>query len=350
MNDYYCVLPFYSIENEFNSEYKNIFCCRLSPNTDINDVRQSIVNKQRSPNCSTCWNLEDKGLTSERQLHNKTLDFLLDLSIENIESSSISTGFVPRIIKIATSNLCNGQCVTCNSQLSSAWASLEGKSSQYKNLDINELTSRINWKEIVSLSFVGGEPLLEKKNFNILEKLISEGNTKCFISIVTNGSISLTTHQINLLKKFNKLNICLSIDGVGPSFEYMRYPCKWEVLLTNLKTFKSITNNISVSCMISNLNVYYYSEIVDFFKENNLNYLCKQITSPKIFSPGNLPPEFKKYVLDNNEKYISEVKAFLEVGNYSELLFENLKLEISRQNSLKKINLSDYMPEISYLL
>lgn len=343
MNDYYCVLPFYSVETVFKNPNKNIFCCRLPQNTDIETVRDSIRAQERSPNCSTCWALETQGLTSERQIHNRTMDFLLDLNIENIEAASITKGFDPVNIKLATSNLCNGQCVTCNSTLSSAWAQLEGKDTQYKGVEFDKLDTGIDWAKIVSLSFVGGEPLLEKKNFKILEMLVSLGNTNCFISFVTNGSVTLTAGQLEILKQFKNLNICLSIDGTGSVFEYMRYPLKWDKMLSAIAMFKTITDNISVSCMISNLNIYYYSEIVDFFKSNNLNYLCKQVFDPYIFNPSNLPPEEKTRVLDNNPSYFNDVNSFLTMYEYDDVVYAKFLAEVSRQDRLKNININDYM-------
>jgi sulfatase maturation enzyme AslB (radical SAM superfamily) len=346
MNDYYCVLPFFSIETAFKDPSKNIFCCRLTPGTDIAKVRESILDKQKSPNCGTCWALEKNGLQSERQIHNNTLDFLLDLNLENIENLSKDNGFDPKVIKIATSNICNGTCVTCNSTWSSAWAALDGTDYKYKHIDLDLL--EVDWANIVSLSFVGGEPLLEKKNFAILQTLINNQNTNCFISIVTNGSIELSQHQIDILRQFPNLNICLSIDGVGKTFEYMRFPLKWDLFLSNLSIFKSMTKNISVSCMISNLNIYYYSEMIDFFKQNDLNYLCKQITDPNIFSPSNLSEEAKQKVLANNLRYASEVKTFLYLNNRS--LRTQLVQEIQRQDSLKNIDIGCYIPEVKNLL
>ena len=338
------------MESVFEAPDKNIFCCRLTPDFDIEQIHEDIRNKQRSPSCASCWRLEDSGLVSERQIHNRTMDFLLDLNMENIESASLEHGFDPRAIKLTTSNLCNAQCITCGSTLSSAWAALENKSTQYRGMDFDLLDPRIKWDKIVSLSMMGGEPLLEKKNFELLERLIELGNTDCFISLVTNGSIELSASKIKILEKFKKLNICLSIDGVGPVFEYMRFPLKWTVLLENIKLFRNLTNNLSVSCMISNVNVYYYSDTVNFFKENNLNYICKQINDPAIFSPGNLPASFKDLVVENNQQYHSDIKAFLDIGVYTESKFEQFKNEMQRQDSLKRIKFADYLPALVNLL
>jgi sulfatase maturation enzyme AslB (radical SAM superfamily) len=350
MNDYYCVLPFYSVETDFTNPDQNIYCCRLAPGTKIEQVRADITNKTRSANCKTCWNLEDRGMTSERQVHNNTLDFLLDLNLDNIEKQSLQTGFDPRVIKLATSNLCNGQCVTCNSTWSSSWAALENKSTKYRGIRQGQVDFDIQWDKIVSLSFVGGEPLLEKQNFKILQTLLDLGNTNCFISIVTNGSIELSDSQVDVLKQFKNVNICISIDGVGHVFEYLRFPLKWDKLISNLNLFRSITNNISVSCMISNLSIYYYTEIMAFFQQHQLSYVCKQITHPAIFAPNNLPNTVKEIISDRNNKYADEVNAFLQLGNHNDLLYQKFLAELDRQHGLKQIELRDYAPELAYLL
>jgi len=341
MNDYFCVLPFFSYEGSQQLiKDKNIYCCRLPTGTNIHDVQTAIKNKQRSPACKICWDLEDQGLDSERKIHNRTFDYYADRDIDLVEQNAVAHGYSPKIIKLATSSLCNGACMTCGPDSSSAWAALENRSSFYNTMD----TSAIDFENIIQLSFVGGEPLLEKKNFEILEKLIELGNTKCFISIVTNGSIELTTKQLNILNKFKNLNICLSIDGIARQFEYIRWPLKWSRLELNLKQFKQITQHVNVSCMISNLNIFYYTEMIDFFKDNKLNYLCKKIIVPKYFAPGNLSADFKQQVVENNKKYHMEVKAFLTHGDQ---WLEKFWAEIDRQDQLKKISIKDYLPELA---
>jgi sulfatase maturation enzyme AslB (radical SAM superfamily) len=339
MNNYFCVLPFFSYEGSLQST-ENIYCCRLQVGTSIEDVRSSIRNKERSPACVTCWKLEDQGLDSERKIHNQTFDYYADRDLELVEQDAIANGFTPKIIKLATSNLCNATCITCDASSSTAWAKLENRAVKYAMAD----TSAIDFKNIVQLSFVGGEPLLEKRNFDILEELISSENTNCFISIVSNGSIELSQRQLTVLSQFKNLNICLSIDGVGDQFNYIRWPLKWDKLQYNLVQFKKITQHISVSCMISNLNIMYYTDLVDFFKSNQLKYLCKQIVNPAHFAPGNLSDEFKQQVLENNKRYHKEVSAFLGYGGG---LLKKFWEEIDRQDQLKGTNIKDYLPELA---
>ena len=118
--------------------------------------------------------------------------------------------------------------------------------------------------------------------------------------------------------------------------------------LKNLEIFRPLAKHLSVSSMISNLNIFYYTEMIDFFKEFNLDYICKQVTNPSIFSPGNLSDKAKEYIRMHNKKYIDQVDAFLSMGDYSE--FDNFVKEVARQDALKNISINDYMPQVADLI
>lgn len=341
----FCVLPFFSLElaDPKNSK-KNIYCCRIQPNIEIESVRQDILVDRYSSACSTCWKLEDQGLVSERMLHNSSLDFYWDRDINIIEDDVISGKFGTRIVKLQTSNLCNGTCVTCGPQSSTAWANLVGQSINYEKISPEDL-SYVNWGEVISLGFVGGEPLLEKNNFQILENLLAIGNDRCFINIVTNGSIKLSQKQIETLSGFHNLNLCLSIDGIKDRFNYLRFPLQWEDVQENLSRFKDVTDNLSVSCMISNLSVLYLDETLDWFRDMDLKYLCKQIDHPEHFAPGNLPESIKLNLLANT-KYPQEMQTFLNCGRHNSNLWQNFWNDINRQDRLKNISFKDYLPDL----
>jgi len=121
-------------------------------------------------------------------------------------------------------------------------------------------------------------------------------------------------------------------------------------LRKNIALFRTLTDNLSVSCMISNLNIYYYSELMTFFKQEKLSYVCKQITHPLLFGPGNLPDAVKIAVRNNNPNHLPEVEAFMSVGIFSAHRYENFKLEVARQDQLKKISIADYLPDIANVL
>lgn len=348
MNNYFCVLPFFGYE--FNSK-GSTHCCLLPKNYDINQIRADILNQKRSPFCSACWKLEDAGLISDRKLKNSALDFYWDKDIGYIEEEVKQGKYKTLLVKNYTSNICNSTCVTCNSGSSSAWAPLEKKMNiipaRTTQMTIDQINNNIDFKDIIGINFVGGEPLYEKLNFYILEKLIEQNNKKCFVSITTNGSVDLSSNQKALLSQFTNLNFNISIDGIGPVFEYMRYPLQWHKLLENLDFFKTITNTVSVSYTTSNLNVLYHHKTLDWFKKENLNYHFNPVVNPKHFRPNALPQKIKQQIFDRFGRS-KDLDFFIgsEHTDKDDQDFAKLLEVISRQDKIKNIKLKDYMPEM----
>jgi len=350
MNDYFCVLPF------FGYEYKpgGTHCCLLPKDYNIDSIRNSILAKERSSYCNACWSLEDHGLVSDRKLKNNAFDFYTDKDIRYVEDDVRQGKYKTTMIKTIISNTCNSTCVTCNSSASSAWAPLEIKLKITPNRPISmtqeQIDKILDFKELLSLNLMGGEPLYEKLNFYILEKLLEHGNDKCFIQITTNGSVSLTSYHKDLLRKFKNVNFNLSIDGVGKVFEYLRFPLKWDNLLENLAFFKTLTENVSVSYTISNLNVLYHIETIDWFKKNNLNYHFNPVINPSHFRPAALPVTVKEEIF---KKYGRTKELEFLIGaqhtDQDDIDFAIMLDTIGKQDAVKDISYSDYMPELTNL-
>jgi hypothetical protein len=187
MNDYFCVLPFFGYEfGSLTGPYVETHCCLLPRDYNIDQLRDSILAGKRSDYCRACWDLEDAGLVSDRSLKNSALDFYADRDITFIEQDVQQGRYQTSMVKVTTSNTCNSTCVTCDSKSSSAWAPLELRlnrtPSKPTSLTQSTMDKKLSYQDLVTLNFVGGEPLVEKLNFYALEQLIAHGNTDCFIS------------------------------------------------------------------------------------------------------------------------------------------------------------------------
>jgi wyosine [tRNA(Phe)-imidazoG37] synthetase (radical SAM superfamily) len=345
MNNYFCVLPFLSYENGYKSA-NNIYCCLLPGGTDIVNVQDSMKNQQRAPACAKCWKIEDQGKPSRRMLENSFLDHKLDKNIEDIENDCISAPRSPLLYQITTSNLCNQACVSCNSVASTRWAEIERKMNIVPNKSFNVDLQHIaiDYKHARRISLLGGEPLFDPTTFEILSQLQQAGNTDCFISFVTNGSIELNPAQIQLLESFTDLNFCISIDGIGPVFEYLRWPGKWNQLLDNIEQYKKITSSISVSYTISSLNALYYNQTTEWFDKNNLQYNYNIVTYPDWLSLNSMPVPIKEHL-----RNCSFINHYCEITGHEISTTEFLK-QIQLQDTAKKISIQDYMPELVDLL
>jgi sulfatase maturation enzyme AslB (radical SAM superfamily) len=191
--------------------------------------------------------------------------------------------------------------------------------------------------------------LYEKNNFDLLEHLLDIGNDTIFLSIVTNGSVKLTEKQKSILSSFKNINFCVSIDGIGSVFEYLRYPLKWAALEKNLELFNTITENISVSYTISNTNVWYHRDTVDWFNKNNLKFINNIVYGPEYFRPSALSLPIKQRLADRLEP--NDYQSFIGTHcSRDQANYVKFKLEIQKQDTLKNISIHTFLPEFADLL
>jgi hypothetical protein len=126
----------------------------------------------------------------------------------------------------------------------------------------------------------------------------------------------------------------------------MRFPLKWDKLISNIKLFRQINSNVSASYTISNVNLFYYTETVNWFKEQAIPHNHNLVSHPIYLNPGNLAEEQKLRILENNPTHINTITEFFKNGTYSTDLYKKFIQEIQRQDQLKKININNYMPEL----
>jgi hypothetical protein len=344
----FCVLPFYG--KEYPSD---TVCCLLPIGADLEQIKQDMLTDTRNPACSKCWKLEDAGKLSDRLIKNKTLDYYADTSLSVLYDQCVKEENKIVQYKIDTSNTCNGTCVTCGSDASTAWGQLERrngvKSHPSWRIQSAQTHSWVDFASAKNIGFRGGEPFLSDTNFYILEQLIAHHNTDCFVGFVTNTSFDLTSRQIEILDQFPRKNFCFSIDGVGPVFEYMRYPLKWQTLLGNLEFCRKKGIDVSVSYTVSNVNLLYYDQTIAWFQEQNLPYIINLVNHPLHFSPFNWSEQFLPAVLDQIADP-AMAQMIINSARPTTDLFDRFKQELSKQDQWKKIELANYLPKLADLL
>jgi len=353
--DTFCVLPWVGREINWNS--KETHCCLLPKNYNIDQIKSDLLAGIKTSACQKCWNLEEHGLKSDRQVKNSALDFYWDRDSESIKTDAVA-GNLNRILmlKLLTSYTCNATCVSCNSSASSSWAQLDHQADssiplkKYKFIDLDNVKTKVNFKELKMLSLIGGEPLYEKKNFDLLEHIIELGNNNVFLSMVTNGSVELTARQKQVLSKFKNINFSISIDGTESVFEYMRYPLKWPMLINNLNFFRGLTDNISSNYTLSNLNILYHNQTIDWFNKNKIVYSVNPIYNPTWLQPRALPESIKKLL--KQQLSVPDYNTFIGPmhTDQDQKNFETLLEQISIQDQAKKIQMHDYLPELATLI
>jgi hypothetical protein len=342
----FCILPFYGVEYPANT-----FCC-LATGSDREAVKKEMLSGQRPTACNKCWRLEDAGIKSDRIIKNETLDFYANRNIQDLYQECVDSNTKIIHYKIDTNNVCNATCTTCGSRSSSAWAKLEKDQGQVSaktwQLYPADVDKKINYSTAKSIGFRGGEPFMSKTNFYILEKLAEANNYNCFISFTTNGSFELTPKQVSLIKQFPNMNFCFSVDGIGSVFEYVRYPLKFDHIQKNIEFCQTHNIIASVSYTLSNLNILYHAQTVEWFEQHNLKYIVNPVYSPSCFSPSSLPNPVKQQI---KQTLPIELQSIIDSHSLQhDQNFEKFKQEIAKQDRWKNIQLKHYLPELAALI
>jgi len=194
---------------------------------------------------------------------------------------------------------------------------------QQSQLHFDQFAETIDWCSAKRFNLLGGEPLLIDLCFDILSKLIVVANTDCRISFVTNASVKLSAEKTKQIKKFSDIACCVSIDGLDKTFEYIRYPLKWDVIRANIEEYRSIFTEVVVSFTVSNLNYHQRDEIIEWFQKQELQFIENYVAHPVWFE-YNVDPLHKLW-----PKFVQEIK---------------------RQDAMKKIRIADYIPHIAEMI
>lgn len=370
----FCALAFHGREYRIAPGFSGLTCASKSTHQQLKYIQQELLQGKQPVQCQQrCWEVEDKNIESLRQIHNKTLDHLLDRSVLDLyQECTTRTEYPTYIYKIETSNLCNGTCVTCSGKFSTAWQQLEKKNNQstidYVKFDVtddhlildNESVNHaelfsIDYKNAKMINFLGGEPTLEKNNFRILENLISAGNTDCLVSFTTHGNFSLTDYQIHLIKQFPNIQFNYSIDGIKSRFEYIRYPFKWDKLLENIAWSKENNIEISANITVSNLSIFYLNELTTWLTKEKINHSLsfavnhKLITNRNVYSVTALSQKVKSLIIEKCQD--DRIQRVLSTHTDDDDISYKLFLQdIVTQDRWKNIKIDNYLPEFADII
>lgn len=146
---------------------KTATLAELLDSKELRLVRKNMLRDAPSEGCARCYQLEKNNAPSMRQSLNKK--FLNDLKLNANDDSSEK--FQLKHFDVRFSNICNLKCRSCGLDFSSSWyedqIALYGKN-DFKKI-INTAQSEEFWRElrphlkdVTSVYFAGGEPLIEK--------------------------------------------------------------------------------------------------------------------------------------------------------------------------------------------
>lgn len=299
--------PSFDLQESFNSRLHK-------------EVRKYMIEDQRHPSCSKCWEIEDQGKVSWRQWFNDSFKNKNDEDywISKCNPDGTISDIELTYLDITFGNKCNLKCVMCNGFNSTLFLKeqLETKEitpSYYKAL------AKLDWFEdnsqfeklykhvgqVERIHIVGGEPLIiEHQEF--LQKFVELGVAKNIVISYNSNLTTLPRDIINCWKEFKKIYLCVSVDGYRDINEFIRFPMKWDKLENNLRDVNDLAvdqGNISlqIHATFSSLNCLVITDFLDWVNNISQELKCIEthpmfnyVFSPNYFDPVHLPMPIKQ--------------------------------------------------------
>jgi len=263
--------------------------------------RACMLKGERPKPCNYCWKVEDANpdAISDRYLKSSNL---FEHRFDKIVDSGLGADHTPEYVEVSFSNACNLKCTYCGPHFSSKWvaeqeandplmlidANSKEQSWNYHGLDylksINELPIPVKdynpyveafWKwwpelkdNLKTLRVTGGEPLMSKDTFKLLQRIEEQPMPDLQLGMNTNLNAPEKNWQqlIDFIKKnedknlVKKITLYTSLDGWGEQAEYIRsgldFNLLWERLLYMIEEHPSVDNTIMTAYSLLSLPSY----------------------------------------------------------------------------------------------
>jgi len=271
--------------------------------------RKEMLENKRPTECDYCWNVEDNSdrfsdrvFKSNESWSKPYLQEILDLGWRG--------DYNPKYVEVAFSNQCNFACSYCGPSFSSKWAAEAAKHGAYPTTDrFNDLEGlkrdgkmpihhtqhnpyvEAFWKwwpdlyrDLHTFRITGGEPLLSKDTWKILDYIIAEKNPNKKLNLAINSNLGipddLVDKFIEKVKRIedegrvNEFIIFTSVDAWGKQAEYIRNGLEFNRFWANMhKILRECPRiNLTVMSTFNALSIPSYYQLVNGIYELKKTY------------------------------------------------------------------------------
>jgi sulfatase maturation enzyme AslB (radical SAM superfamily) len=299
-----------SIEDWVNSEHqRNARLNKLAGNSE--------------PLCAMCYKEEELGSSSKRLKENlksgihpikfeesfaRSPDYAaFKYSADNLGHSTMR----PNSFHISLGNECNLACRMCTPMASSKIAVEQIKQGLFSgSARMNWTDDNTAWENVVNyvcstpnLEFVhliGGEPLLNPKFEELIDRLLLAGKTDIYLGFTTNGTV-VNVPLIEKLNAFRHVDIGVSVECMGPLNDYIRRGSNYETVLNNIETYlkhrKEAHVYVTVRPVPSALSVHTLDELYRWCVDRKVDVMTNILVRPAFMQIQNLPEDIKHRLL-----------------------------------------------------
>lgn len=407
----FCVRPFISMYIEVDGSFR--FCCvdqsksyeKLPSHYKISNtnpidifnnkqyqlIRTKLIADMIPETCIKCFhsNIQSELVSGPRiPVSNRKVEKIKQYStIMNIKTMNF--------IELWFENKCNLKCRMCSpyytNQLIEEWSGIINSNNFMKKNYVKFDDQNYNWTEkeeswnnifslireifqdnhdhTLTLLMAGGEPILIDGMYRLLDFCIQNNLAKNIIlSYKTNFTV-LPSKLLKLWSHFKEVQLSISVDGYDKTFEYIRYPAKWQKLLQNLDLIKNIENirEVRIHQTIQAYSILTITDLLKWCIESSVDFdrLTDPLLDPNILNVRILPKELKDIaaekllnfyddnhthdLIKNRKTEFTWLAKYLYTEDWSHLFDDFIKFT-KHIDKTRNQNIIDIMPEIEKYL
>lgn len=230
-----------------------------------------------------------------------------------------------QFLDVRNSNQCNLKCRMCNPHFSNQWARELKYETTLLHTDMTPWLDQLLTENLVDVYFCGGEPLIIKDHYQILEQLIQQGLSKN-ISLRYNTNCTVLNYKdkdiFELWANFKQVSLSLSIDAAGEELNYIRSGSNWQEIKHNIESIverqKDIPKlSITIAPTVSLLNVWFLPELYNYANSLGIKVMLGILTGPDYLS---LTAVYTDNLKQLAREKIQAIKQYITEHQYQQLI------------------------------
>ena len=245
--------------------------------------RREMMEGLRPKECDYCWNIEDNSNEFSDRVYKSTEPWSMQYFDEVLKTKG-EKDINPKYVEVSFSNVCNFKCSYCGPAFSSQWMDeiqQHGSyptSTNFNNLDYLKSTDQMpiphnkknpyvdafwKWwpdlyKDLHTFRITGGEPLLAKDTFDVLDFINSEPNPNTKLNLSINSNLSAPEKIFNEFRekitklmneeRVNEFILFTSCDAHGEQANYIRHGFNYDLFIERINIL--LTENPKLTIII----------------------------------------------------------------------------------------------------
>jgi len=344
---------------------------------ELRNIRMNMLQDKPSKECRRCYELEENGMSTLRTGSIGNYAHHWD-KVEATSDDGSAGDVNMAYMDIRFSNLCNLKCRSCGPQFSSSWfedhKAIYGKLNHPKILQVrDEMKSFMDeldplLESVERVYWAGGEPLITKEHYNILDKWIAMDKRNVSMDYTTNFTQMYYKKKtaFDYWNKFENVRVAASLDANHARGEYLRKNMVWSEVVQNRRTMIEQCPHVYFE-LTPTVSVYNVLNLPDFHKEwieegllEPSNIRINILLDPTYMRLSILPPWIKSKVAERYHEHIAYLKQFDNIAgvinDYESILnfmekertdeIKMFKFKTQRIDTLRQENLLDVFPEL----